>query len=196
MRGWCCCIDLLRYAGYDSIRLHSSRFPPTVLAGSASGFSRIQRMSSMLRGPLIVGCWLLRTALLRCVGVESGKELASPVKPLCRRSILNHPSIIAISGKIAIMERAVAVLKMTSTQFQERPGEALDRSLSQHLVVLKHGRPRNVILSYEEYDRLIRQDRRSFAVEDLSDADLEEIAGARMAPGHKTLDSELDSKRK
>jgi prevent-host-death family protein len=85
---------------------------------------------------------------------------------------------------------------MTSTQFQERPGEALDRSLTHHLIVLKHGRPRNVVMSYEEYDRLVRQDRRSFAVEDLSDEDLAEIAGSRMAPGHTNLDKELTIKRR
>ena len=84
---------------------------------------------------------------------------------------------------------------MTSTQFQERPGEALDRSLTHHLVVLKHGRPRNVVMSYEEYDRLMRQDRRTFAVEDLSDEDLAEIANARMAPGHDDLSKEFIPKR-
>lgn len=90
----------------------------------------------------------------------------------------------------------MGILKMTSTQFQERPGEALDRSLTQHLVVLKHGRPRNVVMSYEEYDRLVRQDRRTFAVEDLSDEDLDEIAGAKMAPGHEEFDKELRSKQR
>ena len=90
----------------------------------------------------------------------------------------------------------MSILKMTSTQFQERPGEALDRSLTHHLIVLKHGRPRNVVMSYEEYDRLVRQDRRSFALEDLSDEDLAEIAGSRMAPGHDDLDKELNAKRR
>jgi prevent-host-death family protein len=85
---------------------------------------------------------------------------------------------------------------MTATQFQERPGEALDRSLTQHLVVLKHGRPRNVVMSYEEYDRLVRQDRRTFAIEDLSDEDLSEIVSARMEQGHEKLDRELRSKRR
>jgi len=88
------------------------------------------------------------------------------------------------------------VLKITATQFQERPGEALDRSLTHHLVVLKHGRPRNVVISYEEYDRLIRQDRRSFVVGELSDEDLVEIAAAEMEPGHEDLDAELGSKRR
>ena len=88
------------------------------------------------------------------------------------------------------------IRKITSTQFQERPGEALDRSLTHHLVVLKHGRPRNVVMSYEEYDRLMRQDRRTFAVEELSEEDLAEIAGARMTPGHDDLDKELSPKRR
>jgi prevent-host-death family protein len=85
------------------------------------------------------------------------------------------------------------VVKMTATQFQERPGEALDRSLTSHLVVLKHGRPRNVVMSYEEYDRLMRRDRRVVAVEDLTEQDLDEIASSRMEPGHEHLDAELDA---
>ena len=42
-------------------------------------------------------------------------------------------------------------------EFQDRVGEALDRSLSQPVLITKHGRPRNVVLSYDEYERLRAQ---------------------------------------
>jgi prevent-host-death family protein len=86
----------------------------------------------------------------------------------------------------------MAVLKMTASEFQARPGEALDRSLSAHVIVSKHGRPRNVVLSYEEYDRLIRRDRRAFSVNELTEKELAEIAAAHMEPGYEHLDSEVD----
>ncbi|MCX7310261.1 MAG: type II toxin-antitoxin system Phd/YefM family antitoxin [Alphaproteobacteria bacterium] len=34
-------------------------------------------------------------------------------------------------------------------------GDALDRALSQPVIVTKHGKPENVVLSYDEYERLI-----------------------------------------
>ena len=89
----------------------------------------------------------------------------------------------------------MSVVRMTATQFQERPGEALDRSMTSHLVVLKHGRPRNVVLSYEEYERLMRRDRLAFSIDELGEHELAEIAAARMEPGHEHLDAELESDR-
>ena len=85
----------------------------------------------------------------------------------------------------------MTTVKMTATRFQERPGEALDRSLTTPVVVLKHGRPRNVVMSYEEYDRLMRRDRRAFAIEELDNDELAVISAARMERGHSHLDEEL-----
>ena len=45
------------------------------------------------------------------------------------------------------------------SEFQDHAGEALDRSLSQPVVITKHGRPRNVVLSCGEYERLSARDR-------------------------------------
>lgn len=90
----------------------------------------------------------------------------------------------------------MGTIKLTATQFQERPGEALDRSLTHHLVIVKHGRPRNVVLSYEEYERLMKRDRQVFSVDELGQADLAEIANAAMEPGHEHLNRELRKRRK
>lgn len=87
----------------------------------------------------------------------------------------------------------MSIVKMTATQFQERPGEALDRSLTSHLVVLKHGKPRNVVLSYQEYERLMRRDRLVFSIEELGEQELNEIAASRMETGNEHLDAELDT---
>jgi prevent-host-death family protein len=42
---------------------------------------------------------------------------------------------------------------LTASQFHDHVGEAFDRSLNQPVVITKHGRPRNVVLSYGEYER-------------------------------------------
>jgi prevent-host-death family protein len=90
----------------------------------------------------------------------------------------------------------MSTVKLTATQFQERPGEALDRALTQHLIIVKHGRPRNVVLSYEEYERLMKRDRQVFTVDQLDEADIAEIANAAMEPGHEHLNRELPKRRR
>lgn len=87
-------------------------------------------------------------------------------------------------------------VRLTATQFQERPGEALDRSLTHHLIIVKHGRPRNVVLSYDEYERLMKRDRQVFSTDQLGEAEIAEIAAAEMEPGHERLNAELRKPRR
>jgi prevent-host-death family protein len=54
-----------------------------------------------------------------------------------------------------------------------------DVALVEPVVVTKNGRPRNVLLSVEEYDRLRKRDRRAFRAADTPEyflADLEMLA--------------------
>lgn len=54
-----------------------------------------------------------------------------------------------------------------------------DIALAEPVVVTKNGRPRNVLISVEEYDRLRKRDRRAFRAADTPEyfvADLEELA--------------------
>jgi hypothetical protein len=48
---------------------------------------------------------------------------------------------------------------LTASECHDHIGEAFDRSLNQPVVIPKHGRPRNVVLSYGEYRRLAARDR-------------------------------------
>lgn len=81
---------------------------------------------------------------------------------------------------------------LTASEFQDRVGDALDRALAQPLVITKHGKPRNVVLSYAEYERLIARDRHIVTLDDWSDEDIEALLSARMEPGLQHLDSEID----
>jgi prevent-host-death family protein len=83
---------------------------------------------------------------------------------------------------------------LSASEFQDRVGEALDRSLSQPVLITKHGRPRNVVLSYDEYERLRARDRRAVRAEDLTDEDIAAIEASAMAPGYEHLDAELEEK--
>ena len=80
---------------------------------------------------------------------------------------------------------------LTRSEFEERLGDALDRALSGPVIVTKHGRPKNVVLSYEEYQRLAARDRSVFRVADLTDEEIAEIGRASMEPGLEHLNAEL-----
>ncbi|MCL2713665.1 MAG: type II toxin-antitoxin system prevent-host-death family antitoxin [Alphaproteobacteria bacterium] len=56
---------------------------------------------------------------------------------------------------------ATLTLHPEPREFQERVGEALDRSRSQPVLITRHGRQRNVVLSYDEYERLREGERRA-----------------------------------
>ena len=56
----------------------------------------------------------------------------------------------------------MATIPLSASEFQDRVGEALDRSLKQPVLITKHGRPRIAVLSYDECERLGAQDRRAF----------------------------------
>ena len=84
--------------------------------------------------------------------------------------------------------------ELSASEFQDRVGEALDRSLSQPVLITKHGRPRNVVLSYDEYERLSARDRRAVKAEDLTDEDIAALEASEMAPGYEHLNAEFEAK--
>ena len=88
----------------------------------------------------------------------------------------------------------MATVTLSASEFQDRVGEALDRSLSQPVLITKHGRPRNVVLSYDEYERLRARDRRAVRAEDLTDEDIAALEASEMAPGYEHLNAELEAK--
>ena len=88
----------------------------------------------------------------------------------------------------------MATITLSASEFQDRVGEALDRSLSQPVLITKHGRPRNVVLSYDEYERLRARDRRAVRAEDLTDEDIAALEASEMGPGYEHLDAEFHAK--
>ena len=88
----------------------------------------------------------------------------------------------------------MATVTLSASEFQDRVGEALERSLSQPVLITKHGRPRNVVLSYDEYERLRARDRRAVRAEDLTDEDIAALEASEMVPGYEHLDAELEAK--
>jgi len=95
--------------------------------------------------------------------------------------------------KIAILAETEICHGHRHPQRQRIPGPG-DRSLSQPVLITKHGRPRNVVLSYDEYERLRARDRRAVRAEDLTDEDIAALEASEIAPGYEHLDAELEAK--
>ena len=66
-----------------------------------------------------------------------------------------------------------------------------DKALIKPVGISRNGRPRLVMMSVEEYQRLKRRDRRVLGLEDLTDDDLAAIADAKVPDEYAHLDAEL-----
>jgi prevent-host-death family protein len=66
---------------------------------------------------------------------------------------------------------------VTSRQVQRNWGEVCDHALRDPVVITAKGRPRHVLMAYDEYQRLKARDRRAYRIEDLPD-DLAALLGA------------------
>ena len=54
-------------------------------------------------------------------------------------------------------------------QIQRSWGEVSDRALRAPIVITAKGRPRHVLMAFDEYQRLKARDRRAYRIEDLPD---------------------------
>jgi prevent-host-death family protein len=80
------------------------------------------------------------------------------------------------------------MIRVSSTEFGKEVGRYQDAALTQPVVVTRNGRDRTVLISAEEYARLIRRDRQVFGVGELPDETVEAIRNAKMDPRHDHLD--------
>ena len=82
-------------------------------------------------------------------------------------------------------------MRVTTADFIKHYGSLADRALSEPVTITKHGRDRLVVLSADEYARLMRRDRRVVRAEDLTDEEIALIAKAEVPAEHAHLDEEI-----
>jgi prevent-host-death family protein len=90
-------------------------------------------------------------------------------------------------------EEAPMPSTLTRSAFEAQVGEALDRAMSQPVIVTKHGKPKNVVLSYDEYERLAARDRRIVSLTDWTEREIQVLESMEMEPGLAHLDAELEA---
>jgi len=80
----------------------------------------------------------------------------------------------------------------TAAEVSKNFGAYQDAAVRDPVIITKNGRPRTVLMAYEDYVRLSKRDRRVERTVELSEADIQAVEQSRMAPGFEALDAELD----
>jgi len=80
---------------------------------------------------------------------------------------------------------------VTAAAVSKNFGAYQDAAVREPVIITKNGRPRTVLIAYEDYLRLSRRDRRVEATADLSDDDLAAVEKSEMEPGFDHLNTEL-----
>jgi len=83
------------------------------------------------------------------------------------------------------------MLKVPAAEAQRNFGLYQDKALTQPVAITRNGRPRTVLLSIEEYERLKRRDRQVVRTEDAPQEIVDAILAARPPEENKRFDHEV-----
>ena len=81
---------------------------------------------------------------------------------------------------------------VTSAEAQKNFGRYRERALAEPVVVTQYGKPSVVIISAAEYERLKELDRRVMRLDNMSDAEIEEMLDSSIPPGQRYSISEIE----
>jgi len=90
-------------------------------------------------------------------------------------------------------------MKATAGDVAKNFGQFADRALVEPVTITKYGREHLVLLSADEYARLMQRDRRAWTTDNAPDDVVEAVRAARMDERHADLDALMEtptSKRK
>ncbi len=79
---------------------------------------------------------------------------------------------------------------VTAAAVSKNFGAYQDAAVREPVIITKNGRPRTVLMAYEDYVRLAKRDRRVDLTADLRDEDIAAIEASTMEPGHDHLNVE------
>ena len=81
---------------------------------------------------------------------------------------------------------------VTSAEAQKNFGRYRERALAEPVVVTQYGKPSVVIISAAEYERLKELDRRVMRLDNMSDAEIEEMLDSSVQPEQRYSISEIE----
>jgi prevent-host-death family protein len=82
--------------------------------------------------------------------------------------------------------------KIPAAEVQRHFGLYQDKALTQPIAITRNGRPRTVLISIEEYERLKRRDRQVFLSEDIPEDLADAIASAQPPEASRQFDHEVE----
>ncbi|WFU13001.1 type II toxin-antitoxin system Phd/YefM family antitoxin (plasmid) [Rhizobium sp. CB3090] len=80
---------------------------------------------------------------------------------------------------------------VTAAAVSKNFGAFQDAAVREPVIITKNGRPRTVLIAYEDYLRLMRRERRVDLTTALGDADIAAVETSEMDPGLDRLNAEL-----
>jgi prevent-host-death family protein len=80
---------------------------------------------------------------------------------------------------------------VTAAELSKNFGAYQDAALREPVIITKNGRPRTVLIGYEDFQRLSQRDRRVQRTVDLTEAEIAAVEASKMTPGFDRLDAEL-----
>lgn len=81
---------------------------------------------------------------------------------------------------------------VSAAEVSKNFGAYQDAAVREPVIITKNGRPRTVLMAYEDFIRLWKRDRRVQRTADLSDAEISVIEKSEMPPGYEHLNALLD----
>ncbi len=83
---------------------------------------------------------------------------------------------------------------VTAAEVSKNFGAYQDAAVREPVIITKNGRPRTVLMAYQDFLRLSKRDRRVQRTADLTDEDIAAVEASEMPGGSEHLDAELDAK--
>jgi prevent-host-death family protein len=78
---------------------------------------------------------------------------------------------------------------VTAAEVSKNFGAYQDAAVREPVVITKNGRPRTVLIAYEDYVRLSKRDRRVQRTVDLSDAEIAAVEASEMTPDQEQFNA-------
>ena len=80
---------------------------------------------------------------------------------------------------------------VTAAEVSKNFGAYQDAAVRDPVIITKNGRPRTVLMAYEDFVRLSKRDRRVQLTSELTASEIAEVQRSKMALGYEHLDDEL-----
>jgi prevent-host-death family protein len=81
---------------------------------------------------------------------------------------------------------------VTSAEAQKNFGRYREKALAEPVIITQYGKPSVVIISAAEYERLKELDRRVMRLDDMSDAEIEEMLNSSIPPEYRYSVSDIE----